>query len=98
MTFAAFNKTLLDNNPPQHISEILQALWYDAKGDWESAHNVAQAQEGVQEYDRIHAYLHRKEGDDWNANYWYQRAKTIKPAMSLSEEWNSLVSIELSEM
>ena len=92
MTFVAFNKTLLNNNPPQHILEILQALWYDAKGDWESA------QEGVQEYDRIRAYLHRKEGDDWNTNYWYRRAKTTKQDASLSEKWNSLVTIELSKM
>lgn len=96
MTFAEFSKTLLDNNPPQNISEILEALWYDGKNDWESAHNVAQTQEGVQKYDRIHAYLHRKEGDIWNANYWYQRAKTTIPTMSLAEEWTFLVNVELS--
>lgn len=98
MTFAEFGKTLLDNNPPQNISETLQALWFDAKGDWESAHNVAQTQEGVQEYDRIHAYLHRKEGDNWNANYWYKRAKTTMPNMSLTEEWNLLVNVELDDV
>ena len=98
MTFAEFSKTLLDNNPPQNISEILEALWYDGKGDWESAHNVAQTQEGVQEYDYLHAYLHRKEGDNWNANYWYQRAKTTMPNMSLAEEWTFLVNVELNNV
>ena len=37
MTFQAFNQTLSETNPPQNISEILEALWYDAKEDWESA-------------------------------------------------------------
>jgi hypothetical protein len=87
MTFTEFNNSLSENIPPQSITEILQALWYDAKDDWESAHNVAQSQEGVQEYDRLHAYLHRKEGDNWNANYWYKRAKATMPEVSLEEEW-----------
>jgi hypothetical protein len=95
MTFIEFNKTLLENNPPTNISEILQALWHDAKGDWESAHDIAQSQEGVQSYDRIHAYLHRKEGDNWNANYWYRRAKTTMPNLSLEAEWSVLVNEEL---
>lgn len=95
MTFAEFNKTLSENNLPLNISEILEALWHDAKGDWESAHNIAQSQEGEQVYDRLHAYLHRKEGDDWNANYWYRRAKTIMPKTSLEEEWIFLVNEEL---
>ena len=97
MTFPAFNQTLTETNPPQNISEILEALWHDAKGDWEAAHKIAQTQEGVQSYDRLHAYLHRKEGDNWNANYWYRRAKTTMPAMSLEQEWASLVEVEISK-
>lgn len=96
MTFSEFNQTLTDNEPCQNISEILEALWHEAKGDWESAHTIAQNKEGVLSYDRIHAYLHRKEGDNWNANYWYRRAKTTMPNMSLEEEWTFLVEKELS--
>lgn len=95
MTFSEFNQTLSENKPSQNISRILEALWHDAKGDWESAHNIAQTQEGVQSYDRIHAYLHRKEGDNWNANYWYRRAKTTTPDTNLEEEWKFLVEEEL---
>ena len=97
MTLTEFNKTLSENIPPQNISEILEALWYDAKSDWESAHNIAQSQEGSQEYDRLHAYLHRKEGDNWNANYWYRKAKATMPKLSLEEEWIFLVNVELSK-
>jgi hypothetical protein len=96
MTFVEFNQTLQETIPPNGISEILEALWYDAKGDWESAHDIAQSMEGVQAYDLLHAYLHRKEGDNWNASYWYRRAKTIMPNMSLEAEWNLLVNVELS--
>jgi hypothetical protein len=41
---------------------------------------------------RIHAYLHRKQGDDWNARYWHRRAGPVFPEkMSLHEEWSSLL-------
>lgn len=92
MTIIEFNNSLSALNPPQNISEILEALWFDGKNDWEAAHNIAQSQEGTQSYDRLHAYLHRKEGDNWNANYWYRRAKTNMPNISLQEEWTLLVN------
>jgi hypothetical protein len=40
---------------------------------------------------RIHAYLHRKEGDQWNADYWYKRVGEKRPNLTLEEEWNELV-------
>ncbi len=51
----------------------LLALWFDGRGDWERAHEVAQAMDG-REGAWVHAYLHRKEGDGANAGYWYRRA------------------------
>lgn len=92
MTIQGFTDSLKNQEPPKGISEIALALWYDAKGDWEAAHNIAQAQEGVRDYDLLHAYLHRKEGDEWNAKYWYARAKSKKPKVSLDEEWEELVT------
>jgi len=91
MTIQEFKDSLKEQNPPMDISAIATALWYDAKGNWEAAHNVAQSQEGVRDYDLLHAYLHRKEGDNWNANYWYKRAKSKMPHVSLAEEWEELV-------
>jgi hypothetical protein len=40
----------------------------------------------------VHAYLHRKEGDIWNADYWYSRAGRQRPNLSLEDEWRSLVA------
>jgi hypothetical protein len=96
MKLEEFIETLPNNIPPQNISKILEALWHDGKGDWVAAHEIAQTQEGIQAYDRLHGYLHRKEGDNWNANYWYKRAKATIPNLSLAQEWVFLVQQELS--
>ena len=40
---------------------------------------------------RFHAYLHRKEGEAWNADYWYKRAGRRFHRATLEEEWAALV-------
>lgn len=60
------------SNPAKLGSEHLKALWHDLKGDWEKAHNIVQSMSD-QRAMWIHAYLHRKEPDIWNARYWYNR-------------------------
>jgi hypothetical protein len=47
MTMAQFTRTLSDSAPPQ-VSPALVALWHDARGDLQSAHNVAQDDEWTQ--------------------------------------------------
>lgn len=91
MTYDQFKSSLSQTEPPQGISIILQALWYDANKNWEAAHDIAQSQEGTKAYDRLHAYLHRAEGDTWNAGYWYRRAGADVFKGSLKEEWEFLV-------
>jgi len=91
MTYDHFTSTLSQPAPPEQISDLLQALWYDANEDWEAAHNIAQSREGTQGYDRLHAYLHRVEGDTWNAGYWYRRAGADVFKGTLKEEWEFLV-------
>src|SRR5438132_3682084 len=87
MDFSGFKQSVTGKSPPAGLSEAVQALWWDAKGDWEKAHNCAQAQD-----DEIgawvHAYLHRKEGDQSNAGYWYRRAKKTPASTTLDEEWS----------
>jgi hypothetical protein len=39
----------------------------------------------------VHAYLHRKEGDSWNADYWYRKAGKKRPDVSLEQEWETIV-------
>ncbi|MBO9573686.1 MAG: hypothetical protein J7497_15975 [Chitinophagaceae bacterium] len=90
MNYNEFIASLSANEPPEDISNVLKALWYDGKEQWESSHNIAQ-----DIHDRngswIHAYLHRKEGDIFNADYWYSKAGKRRPSVSLKEEWEDLV-------
>lgn len=87
----AFRSSITQDTPPAGIPVTLTALWYDAKGDWHRAHDIAQEIVG-DEGSWIHAYLHRKEGDPGNAAYWYRRAgKPFPSGISLEEEWEELV-------
>jgi hypothetical protein len=90
MTFDEFSTTLTQADPPANLSPVLLALWQDAKGRWHEAHEIAQSREGIQEYDQLHAYLHRKEGDSANARYWYRRARVAVFTESLADEWQVL--------
>lgn len=77
-----------DAAPAKGMSVALQALWHDARGDWDAAHDCAQAAAG-RDGDWVHAYLHRKEGDPGNAGYWYAKARRAMPvaAVALETEW-----------
>jgi len=90
MNFNEFKASLSENKLPD-LSPYLQALWLDAKQDWDGSHKL------IQDIDDrnaawIHAYLHRKEGDISNADYWYRRAGKKRPDISLESEWNQLVN------
>lgn len=89
MTLPEFKKSLGHSKPPEGLSSALQAMWYDGKGNWEMAHNIAQDLH-TKEGSWIHAYLHRKEGDEGNAEYWYHRAGEKFPTVSLENEWEQL--------
>lgn len=91
MDLNGFRKSLAGSAPPSGLSKALQALWQDAKGNWDHAHKLAQSEKG-ETGARVHAYLHRKEGDLDNAAYWYGRAGETMPAASLGEEWDALVT------
>jgi len=90
MDFQTFTASLQQDAPPSDLSPLLKALWHDAQGDWDKAHDIAQ-EVHTNNGSWIHAYLHRKEGDNWNANYWYQRAGRSMPSTSLDEEWKHIV-------
>jgi len=89
MDLAAFKTSLNQANPPPGISACLEALWYDGKGDWEKSHQIAQDID-TKQASWVHAYLHRKEGDLSNADYWYNRAGRKRPSVSLEKEWEQL--------
>jgi hypothetical protein len=89
MNLREFKETLLENSPKNNLPEHLKALWFDAKGDWQKAHILIQDVEDKNAA-WIHAYLHRKEGDIFNADYWYRRAGKSRPDISLEKEWEQI--------
>jgi hypothetical protein len=89
-TLAEFKASLNLEQPAGGLPVQLKSLWYDGKGDWNEAHAQVD-QLGDQASAWVHAYLHRKEGDIWNADYWYGKARQKRPNVSLDEEWEQLV-------
>ena len=90
MTLEEFRESLTATEPPTGLTPALVGLWWDAKGDWTRAHESAQQDEGA-EGSWVHAYLHRKEGDQSNANYWYRRAGQSMSSEPMEEEWLAIV-------
>jgi hypothetical protein len=68
----------------------LLALWWDAKGEWDKAHEIAQDVDGA-DGAWVHAYLHRKDGDLGNAGYWYRRAGRAVATGDSRVEWEGIV-------
>jgi hypothetical protein len=91
VTIAEFRASLDHDQAPAGLGPALKALWLDGKQDWGAAHGVAQDIDGP-EGARIHAYLHRKEGDRSNADYWYRRAGRAPVISSFEDEWTALVT------
>ncbi len=81
-----------DKSPPEGVSPLLAALWWEHHGDWDQAHRIVQELPG-RGAARIHAYLHRVEGDLWNSRYWHRHAGTVFPDhLSEEEEWKTLAT------
>jgi hypothetical protein len=70
----AFVGSLDREVPPPFATPMLRAIWHGLRGDWDAAHELAQAQDDAQGA-WVHAWLHRIEGDLDNADYWYRRAR-----------------------
>ena len=90
-TLTEFKASLNAEQPVGGLSAQLKSLWYDGKGDWHQAHAQVDHLKDIKSA-WVHAYLHRKEGDIWNADYWYSKAGKIRPNVPLEEEWEQLVA------
>lgn len=89
----------------QHMAkeELLASLDWLMKGnlkpgtEMEEAHEICQGHEGSPLYDWIHALVHRIEGDDANAAYWYRRAGRTRHPGSVDEEWR-IIRTEIEQL
>ncbi|MFC0267535.1 hypothetical protein [Kushneria aurantia] len=91
LTQQDFLDSLTRDAPPETAGDALRALWWGKKAQWERAHALVQDSAGT-EAARVHAWLHRWEGDTGNAAYWYRRAGCDVADDSLDEEWQLLVA------
>lgn len=93
-SYGDFRNTLQNKKPDADWSEALKSLWYDASGDWKASHDIAQdLHNDLGSW--IHAYLHRKEGDEFNAGYWYRRANREFPVISVENEHREITEYVL---
>ncbi len=90
MTLKDFQDSLGAAQPPAEADPAIAALWWDAKQDWNRAHSTVDDKEDPASM-WVHAYLHRKEGVEWNASYWYRRAGKQFSKLSLDEEGRSIL-------
>ena len=63
------------------MSELMKAITLLESGDWDAAHRIVQDDES-QLASWAHGIVHLVEGDQDNAEYWYQRAGRTRPEAS----------------
>ena len=91
MKLAEFKASVAAAEPPENLSGPLCALWHDARGAWDTAHEILQ-DESDPDGCWVHAYLHRVEGDEDNAGYWYKRAERPHCTDALVDEWDAVAA------
>jgi hypothetical protein len=96
MDWERYRRSLTAPRPPRGLAAPLRALWHEQRGEWARAHEIVSSGRSRAAM-RVHAYLHRKEGDLANADYWYSRAGASRPRGSFAAEWESLVRELLNE-
>ncbi|PLX36811.1 MAG: hypothetical protein C0606_13465 [Hyphomicrobiales bacterium] len=83
-------------NAPDGLSPALAGLWHAGRGDWDRAHRIVQDDPG-RDAAWVHAYLHRVEGDLWNAGYWYRQAGRPECQVALEDEWREIADALLGK-
>jgi hypothetical protein len=88
---AEFKASLSGAAPAPGLAAPLAAIWWAARGQWDTAHGIVQ-DEASREAAWVHAYLHRVEGDSANAGYWYRQAGRPVAAGAMEAEWEAIAS------
>ena len=69
----------------------LKALYLIQEGEWHQSHDIIEKLD-TPKAAWIHALLHRIEGDQWNADYWYRKAGKSRPSLSTDQECAAIIS------
>ena len=90
-----FDQSLTDPAPPEELSAELTALWWLYNRNWQTAHDLIDGRPGTDSA-WVHALLHRMEGDQGNADYWYARAGRARPNVTIKQEMDDMVEYFLA--
>lgn len=96
MNLEEFTISLKEEAPPAGLSPELEALWYEAKGDWYKAHQTVMYND-TKNAAWVHAYLHRKEGNMTNAKAHYKTARKAIPKITLDNEFDIITETLLKK-
>jgi hypothetical protein len=77
-------------HPEPAATPLVSALRHGLRGDWKAAHDIVQADDGADAV-WVHAWLHRIEGDEFNAAYWYRRAGRAVGRGSTQDEGEAIL-------
>lgn len=92
----SFDQSLKDDQqPPSDASLPVAALWWISNSNWEKAHDLIDREPGI-DVAWVHAFLHRMEGDQANANYWYARSGRQHPGTTIGKELEQLLAYFLN--
>ncbi len=70
-----------------HALDLLKSGGLRDGPEMDAAHEICQRHEGMPACDWINALVHRIEGDEANAAYWYRRAGKTRHPGPVDEEW-----------
>ncbi|MEL7163569.1 MAG: hypothetical protein AAFN92_22620 [Bacteroidota bacterium] len=85
-----FEASLTQTAPPPNCRIEIVALWWLKNRNWQRAHDLIDPEQGA-DAAWVHALLHRMEGDEWNANYWYNKAGRSRPDNTIGQELEELL-------
>jgi hypothetical protein len=95
VTPAAFKRSLERETPPDGAVPALAALWWIKKGEWDRAHEIVMNDDSG-DAAWVHALLHRIEGDQSNAGYWYRQARKPTATGTTDAEWEAIAGALLT--
>jgi hypothetical protein len=95
VTLGAFVSSLEAPAPPRGLPAALRGLWHALRGEWDRAHD--EVQPDSRECAWVHAALHRDEGDDDNAGYWYERAGRRPATGPMRDEYLAIAASLLGD-
>ncbi|MEM9261242.1 MAG: hypothetical protein AAGA62_16500 [Bacteroidota bacterium] len=90
-----FEASLSSAHPPAGCRVEIAALWWLKNRNWQRAHDLIDAETGS-DAAWVHALLHRMEGDEWNADYWYAQAGRQRPRNTIGQELEDLLTYFLN--